>query len=88
MEALPPDSLEPSPLKVRLSVDATLGTPTVAAFIAHALQDAGAIVTFSDPRAAKDFAADIKPSLEGLNIHIGQLTWVRDEEAQRWGNQP
>lgn len=71
----------PSP-KVRLSIDATNSTPILAAMIAQVLINAGANVTTDDPRV---WEVPSK-SLKGLSIHIGQLTWVRQEEADRWGN--
>lgn len=72
--------------RVRLSVDATVGTPALAAMIARVLAAAGAHLSFEDDRAKSDYlsAFENRP-LEGLHIHIGQLTWVRQEEAQRWG---
>ena len=74
------------PIKVRLSIDATKGTPSLAAMIGKVLQDAGATITASDQ--VMSTPTEFKPNLRGLQVHIGQLTWVRDEEAQRWGTQP
>lgn len=78
------------PTIARLSIDANRGTPTLAAQIARVLASAGAEITFDDERARDDFLRLPYPekSLTGLRIHIGQLTWVRDEEAQRWGVKP
>lgn len=53
--------------------------------IARILADAGATVSFGDDRCENLEAKTVK-SLEGLHVHIGQLTWARDEESDRWGS--
>ncbi len=75
----------PSP-RVRLSIDATTSTPVLAAMIARVLTNAGATVTAGNGVNAMSIDPEFR--LDGLHIHIGQLTWVREEEADRWGKQP
>lgn len=75
--------VEMAPPRVRLSVDATIATPALATMIGEVLAKAGAIVTYQDGRV---LGHDRK--LEGLHVHIGQLTWVREEEADRWAAKP
>lgn len=71
-----------APLAVRLSFDANRCTPSLASMIARVLRDAGATVTFGD-NAAEMPEKPVK-TLEGLRVHIDRLTWVCDEEADRW----
>jgi hypothetical protein len=74
-----------SPMVVRLDVAANIGTPALAGMIACLLTKAGATVTLGDPRI--DQVSEVK-SLEGLHVHIDRLTWVRNEEAERWTKNP
>jgi hypothetical protein len=71
------------PIRVRLDVTANRGTPALASMIARILADAGATVSFGDDRC-DNLEAKTAKSLEGLHVHIGQLTWARDEESDRW----
>lgn len=75
--------LEIPPPRIRLSIDATTCAPVLAAMIAQMLTDAGATVTAGNGVMATKI--DPKVNLKGLYVHIGQLTWVREEEADRWG---
>lgn len=79
------DPLQIPPAMVRLSFDATICTPIIASMIASILRDKGAIVTCDDSRVDPTVLCD---TLNGLQVHIGQLTWVRQEEAQHWGTKP
>ena len=74
-----------SRIRVRLDVAANKGTPALASMIARILADAGATVSFGDDRCDNLDVKTVK-SLEGLHVHIGQLTWARDEESDRWGS--
>ena len=75
------DWFGPSPLAVRLSFEANRGTPALASMIARVLLEAGAKVTFG-PNAAE--MPERPCNLLGLHVHIDRLTWVRDEESERW----
>ena len=74
-----------SRIRARLDVAANKATPALASMIARILADAGATVSFGDDRCENLEAKTVK-SLEGLHVHIGQLTWARDEESDRWGS--
>lgn len=71
-----------APLSVRLSVDANRCAPSLASMIARVLRDAGATVTFGDNAA--EMPEKPITTLRGLRVHIDRLTWVCDEEAERW----
>lgn len=70
------------PISIRLNIDGNKGTPAIAGMIADLLASAGATVTASDKRIGRGLKCR---DLRGLRVHIDRLTWVRDEEAQRWG---
>lgn len=65
---------------IRLSIDSTVGAPALTSMLKNVLEAAGAQVVCKDKRVTKCEYT----SLAGLTIHIGQLTWVREEEAERW----
>jgi hypothetical protein len=71
------------PMAMRLTIDANKGTPALAGMLARLLVEAGATVTLGDSRID---LSKTRPNLAGLNVHIDRLTWVRDEEAARWGS--
>lgn len=75
----------PSPLAVRLSFEANRGTPALASMIARVLLEAGATVTFGNNAAEMP---ERTSNLLGLHVHIDRLTWVRDEESERWTDRP
>ena len=79
------DGFGPSPLAVRLSFEANRGTPALASMIARVLLEAGATVTFGNNAAEMP---ERPCNLRGLHVHIDRLTWVRDEESERWTERP
>lgn len=53
--------------------------------IARVLLEAGATVTFGNNAAEMP---ERTSKLLGLHVHIDRLTWVRDEESERWTDRP
>lgn len=74
--------MDEPPLAMRLDVAANKSTPALTSMLVKLLQDAGAAVTWDDPRISQ---VEHKISLQGLRVHIDRLTWVHEVEAQRWG---
>ncbi len=75
------------PLNLRIDLSASQATPGLATILGQILIDAGATVSYGDPRAVPMHPVTRK-SLKGLHVHIDRLTWVRDEEAARWNPTP
>jgi hypothetical protein len=71
--------------QARIDIAANQATPAIATIIGEILKSHGAEIRYSDLRAAPTRPMKTgKRSLKGLTIHIDRLTWVRDEETERW----
>ena len=74
--------IRPRPTQLRISLDANVATPTLAGWIGQLLRNSGAEVICDDLRV--DLDAKLPESLKGLMVCIDRMTWVRDQESERW----
>jgi hypothetical protein len=72
------------PLHLRIDLSANRATPALAAMLTNVLIARGAWVTHDKSDIPSNSFAESAVDLTGLHIHIGRMTWVRDEEATRW----
>jgi len=69
------------PIRANITLESTMGTPAIAGMIAHLFIEAGATVVLRDSRIS---IPSKKPNLKGLEINLGRLVWIREEEADKW----